>query len=247
MPKTSQYSEIDIANMALGRLGQEPIAAFGQVSGASTIMKQSYAHERDMLLRKIPWNFARKWVSLVQLIQVPLSMSITGDADGVGSIGFTAAYALPDDYLRLYRFSPRSTHWRVVGDTILSDAASPTIAPGMLLGLQPPNADGAANAPGSVSNIGGSGTVIGIEYIRQITDPNAWDTLFRDAFIARLTWIFAIGNTGSDQTQMEAKQEFQSALTDAAAVNGMEQWPDTWNDTRVQDVRFGYSGIGLDY
>lgn len=245
-PPTSSYVDVDIVNMALLRLGQNPINAFGAVSGAATIVKGTYNHERDALLRRIPWSFARKWVPITQLSVAPPNLEVTQNADSHGAINFTAAYALPNDFLRMYRFSPYDAHWRLIGSSIYTDAVPANAFAGVLLGEQPPNGDGAANQPASFTSVG-VGAIIGIEYIAQITDPNLWDTLFRDTFVARLAWMLSMGITGLAEVGQENSQEYKAAIADAAAVNGMENWPDTWADNIVQSVRWGYSGIGLDF
>lgn len=236
-------NQVDVVNMALTQLGQTPITAFGQNAGGAVILQRNYEQEVKALLRRIPWSFARTWVTLAQLPTIPITLTIEPDEAGPGAINYTAAYQLPPDFLRLYRMSPYDCHWRIIDNQIYTDAV-PAVTLGALLGLQPPNADGADNAPPTPTST--PSVTIGIEYIRRVDDPGTWDSLFMDALIMRLKYMLSFGMTGLVDIRPQLKQDYQEALMDASAVNGMENWPDVFNNNLIQDVRFGYSGISID-
>src|SRR5215475_7420763 len=106
-------SNVDIVNMALIRLGQATIDAFDQENDTARAASVLYFRNRDALLRKIPWNFARKWVSLAQLNTAPVGLDIITPSDrGTGQVNFGYAYQLPNDCLRVHRFSPKDMPWR---------------------------------------------------------------------------------------------------------------------------------------
>ena len=77
-------TDLDIANIALGRIGQSPLAILGGNQGVGLLTIQSYSTAKDALLRAIPWNFARKWVNLAQLAAAPLGMDIAPNSAGPG-------------------------------------------------------------------------------------------------------------------------------------------------------------------
>jgi hypothetical protein len=226
--------------MALSRLGQSPITEFGQDQGTGLVMKSNYGTERDSLLRKAPWNFARIWISLAQLAGSPLGLDINPNQAGPGSVIYTGAYQLPLDFIRLVRFSPRTSHWRIVGKAIYTDATPPSFS-GTLLGLQPLGSDGADNQPSSSSTVI-AGT-IGIEYVAQITNSELFDSLFVDVLVWKLVKDLSFGVTALTSLYRQAAKEYEDGLAEAKFVNGAEQLPDEFWNTNLTDVRYGYSGL----
>jgi hypothetical protein len=236
------HSDIDVINTVLIRLGQSPIAQFGQNAGSGLIMQSSYNVSRDALLRKQPWSFAKKWVPINLLSVAPVNLDILPDPTGPGFTQFTGAYQLPNDCLRVFRFSPKQATWRIVGRQIYTDAIPPTII-GVPLGLQPLGSDGPDNQPrmGSI----GAPISVGIEYIRQEVDPNQWDALFYETFIWKLMMELSFGITGLLQSYGMASKEYEKCLVDAAVVNGLETWPDPYWSTELTDPRYGYVGVTI--
>lgn len=81
-------TEVDIANMALSRLGtRATIADLSESSTEARVVGVWYAATRDALLRARNWNFAR--------VRRTLSLS------GAAPAGWRFSYALPSDCLRL--------------------------------------------------------------------------------------------------------------------------------------------------
>lgn len=237
-------TDIDIVNTALIMLGQNPISGFGQNSGSGLILQASYNRSRDDLMRKQPWNFARRWKALAQLQAAPINMDIIPAADnGPGLVTFTRAFELPNDCIRVFRFSPKDANWRLVGRHILTDAI-PSLNPGPLLGLEPPNSNGADNVPGNSSF--GAPLSVSIEYLKLETNPVMWDANFRQCFVWKLVKELAFGIAGLLQAYQAAKVEYDAALADAATVNGIENWPDPFWNSDLNNVRYGYIGISLE-
>lgn len=81
-------SEIDISNLALGRLGQTRIFSFEENSPESRYCHLFYAQVRDAVLSKHAWNFAVKRASL-QLLSTP------------PDFGYTNSFQLPTGCLRV--------------------------------------------------------------------------------------------------------------------------------------------------
>jgi len=237
-------TDLNIVNTALLRMGQAPIEAFGQFIGTAQITQAAYNTSRDGLLRLQPWNFARAWSPLTALATTVINLDIIPEASSPGIVQFSFAYQLPNNCLRVYRFSPKDVHWRQIGRTLLTDAAPPMVQ-GQLLGTQTPSSNDPFNSPSS-STTTGVPTSIGIEFVAQVVDCTQWDSLFTNAFIWKLCVELAFGITGLMQQYTMAKQEYTEALQNAAVVNGIENWNDPFWNTDLTDVRYGYVGVTIE-
>jgi hypothetical protein len=253
-------SDTDIANQALIMIGSAPINSLNDSTNQGISVKTLYFAARDGLLREIPWNFARKQVALNQLAAVPVNLNILPNANGPGNTVYTGAFALPGDFLRMYRFSPQSAHWRLIsvnlnppnggfGLAVITDAIPASVgAP--LFGTQPPNADGSDDLPGGVAftqNV----TQLGCEYIARVRDPNQFDALFVECLATKLALQLAIPLAANLQIVQEMRtrygdiQQGTGIIGTAAYTNGGENWPDQLYDLAVVDVRYGYSGYSI--
>lgn len=241
-------SVADIANNALVMLGQRPIQSLDDNSDRALSIKTIYATNRDSLLRKFPWNFARKQLALNQLAIPPVNLDFQTNSHGPGNVVFSVAFAAPTDMLRLYRWAPEYTHWRLVSGTpfnfnglaIITDAI-PSANSLPLIGGQPPNADGADNMAAGIVYVPQLASV-GCEYIAKVDDPNLWDPIFTDCLIASVARDMAFTTTGLESLIDRLEKSYQDALMQASAVNGMENWADQLYDNSVANVRYGYSG-----
>ncbi len=82
-------SETDIANLALNILGETQITSIDDTeSRDARAVKVVYAHERDKLLQRAQWSFAKKQATISKLATAPLYK-------------WMGAYQLPSDLLRL--------------------------------------------------------------------------------------------------------------------------------------------------
>jgi len=57
-------TEVELANMALARVGHDKITALTDSNKAARQVNLHFANERDNVLRAFPWNFARRLVTL---------------------------------------------------------------------------------------------------------------------------------------------------------------------------------------
>lgn len=88
----AEADALAICNEALVLLGDAPIDSFDGEGAANVACRTHYAPARDHLLAIHPWNFSRLTVDLVRLEAAPSSAT-----------GFSAAYQLPADLLRIVR------------------------------------------------------------------------------------------------------------------------------------------------
>ena len=233
-------SETNVVNQALIRIGQTPIAGLDNTTPNGTAASLLYYDMRDKLLRRLRWNFARKFATLASLPAAPGNLALMPDPDYVGQVIYTVALQLPADYLRLSAVSPYDAHWRIVGNTLLTDAV-PAATAFPLVGLQPPNADGSDNVPTMSANTGSTSAALGIEYIARIEDVTQWEPLFNSVLTLDLAQALCQGNTGLMELKKMLLQEREADFAEARSIEGMEQWPEQMFDTVMVDVRMGYS------
>jgi hypothetical protein len=209
-------SDVDIANLALQKLGQQPIVSFDQPTPRAAAFNRSYPIYRDDLQRR-RWNFNRSYVNLPALTSTP-------------PFEYQYAYALPDDYLRLELAgqvqpnigSPlnsisvpgvnlsdynggRSQDYRVVGKQIWSNFPPP----------------------------------LSIIYGRREPDPNMFDAFFVEAFAAYLAWQLCEVVTSSNAKKDALERAFSASI--ALALNGkaIELPPETIPDDTWLLARIG--------
>ena len=104
-------SPVDIANLALTRLGQDTIVSLTDESSRARAVNAVYSISRDAVLRGHPWNFAQKRVKLTADSAAP-------------TFGYTKQFELPADFLRVTRLNEQSRDFRVEGNKILCNAST---------------------------------------------------------------------------------------------------------------------------
>ncbi len=87
-----KVKDIDIANLALGRLTDNTITSFSDDSKEARKINACFSILRDSLLESADWSFASKVLPLNKVVGVP-------------AVEFRFAYKLPQDYLRLVKYS----------------------------------------------------------------------------------------------------------------------------------------------
>lgn len=185
-------SEVQIANIALSKLGAQPINAFTDDSNSARLANLTFSEIRDTVLRDHPWNCATKRASLAALATAPVW-------------GYARQFQLPTDCLRvLGPENPNREPWKVEGRKILTDLAAP----------------------------------LNILYIAQVTDPNEFDALFREALSARLAMEWAEPVSGNTTLQAQMAQLYAAKLRDARGVDGQEGSPDALDIFEWVEARF---------
>lgn len=103
-------SNVEICNLALTKLGEDPITALTEDSKAGRLSNLHFARLRNVVLRSHTWNFAVKRASLAQSTVAP-------------EYRFTAKYALPDDFLRIIDCNLlNDVSWKIEGKFLVCDA-----------------------------------------------------------------------------------------------------------------------------
>jgi hypothetical protein len=100
-------SEVDLVNGALLHIGNPTINSLNDNTAAARAAKVLYPGARDALLRRHPWNFAKRRATLSEVQPPPIS-------------GFYHRYALPADFMYLVRTDDRLSKWSVEGNFLLT-------------------------------------------------------------------------------------------------------------------------------
>lgn len=101
-------SEVSICNSALLKIGAERITALSDSNKRAIACNEQYSKCRDEVLEAHPWNFAIK--------RVELSQNATGPA-----FGYTYAYDLPADCLRVLEMSDTDITYEIEAGTLITD------------------------------------------------------------------------------------------------------------------------------
>ena len=104
-------SVVDICNGALNQLGASTILSLTEDSKNARLCNSRYTQVRDALFRTHPWN----------CLQTRLELAASSDSP---AWGFTYAYTLPANCLRLLRVLDYASNYKVEGRKILSDAST---------------------------------------------------------------------------------------------------------------------------
>jgi hypothetical protein len=197
----SLASVTDVCNVALSRIGQKTQITdyLSDTTTPGDLCRLHYPLVRTSLLRSHVWNFAIRRAELAQLNTAPLHE-------------YTYQYALPDDFLKMVR-----TSWEATGWSSFDDSAR--------------WAWGDANVPYRIeSSTAASGkrvlltseSSVKIEYVADITDPTAWDSLFTDALCFMLAAELAFPLTQSRQLSQEIRQIAQQVVAEARTMDAQE-------------------------
>lgn len=233
MPDTAAatVSDTDICNMALIKLGAQPITGLDTDTSEQAVMCNAvYKIARDAALRSHPWNFARVWAPLTTLAQQPLSLLIKPDPHFQGEIIYTGSYEIPADCVRVFRASPFNYNFRIVGKALYTDAPPQNINSASFIGAQP-----GVGLPPATDTL--NPNVVGIEYISRNTDPTIWDTMFVEALVCKIAAHLAWPITSSMDTKKAMEAEYKDALNEAWYADGAEQWSDELYNNILTDVR----------
>jgi len=104
-------SVVDICNGALNQLGATTILSLTEDSKNARLCNSRYTQVRDALFRSHPWNCLQKRVQIAADTTAP-------------AWGFTYAYTLPADCLRLLKILDYDSNYKVEGRKILSNTSS---------------------------------------------------------------------------------------------------------------------------
>jgi hypothetical protein len=105
------HQQWDICNGALNQLGATTILSLTEDSKNARLCNSRFTQVRDAVFRSHPWNCLQKRVELAADTDAP-------------AWGFSYAYTLPADCLRLLRILDYDSNYKVEGRKILSNTSS---------------------------------------------------------------------------------------------------------------------------
>jgi hypothetical protein len=172
----------ELCNVALGHIGQARIADIGERSPGAEHCRRMFDHVRRLCLRDHDWNFAVRRAALTALDSPP-------------PFGFSAAYQLPADCLRVLAINGqpagvRGTQWEVEGRTVLI------------------NADAAH-----------------LRYIADADDVTQWDSIFASYFGYRLAAAVAPSFRIDPQAGLQLEQMAAAVRSSAQEADNVETAP----------------------
>jgi len=104
-------STVDICNGALNQLGATTILSLTEDSKNARLCNSRFTQVRDALFRTHPWNCLQKRIQIAADSTAP-------------AWGFSFAYTLPADCLRLLRILDYDSNYKVEGRKILSNTST---------------------------------------------------------------------------------------------------------------------------
>ena len=104
-------STVEICNGALNQLGATTILSLTEDSKNARLCNSRYTQVRDALFRTHPWNCLQKRIALAVDTTAP-------------TWGFSYAYTLPADCLRLLRILDYDSNYKVEGRKVLSNTST---------------------------------------------------------------------------------------------------------------------------
>jgi hypothetical protein len=202
-------SYVEICNIALSHIRGKSINALNESSIEAQQCSLHYLRLRDIVLRGVNWQFAKRTVVAQLLSDSPLE--------------WTYAYNYPNDCLKI-----RKVTGDFYGDDTVNGVASRARISQIQRQLEDP--------PFALENMSISGTdtkVIGTDlpearliYTRKVTDPNLFDSDFEDAYAWLIAATIAIPVMGGDfgrKMREDALGMYRQMIIEAIATNGNER------------------------
>jgi hypothetical protein len=233
-------SIIGICNRALSMMGtQTQISSFDDGSNEATQCGLWYDELRQQLLRTAQWGFARG--------QGPLTQIGDLDPDGTSDYPFVFKYTYPPDALKIRYILPQppttanaSGLVTPVGDaSVVPFFPRPSRRWRFLIASE-------VDTYGNQTRVllSNAANAIGV-YTRDITNPDVFDPLFRQALTASLAFNLVIPLAGNVGMQKNFAALAEDAITKARVADANEAIPSS--DIRVDWIETRGGGMNSPY
>ena len=204
-------SDIDICNLALVKLGAQPIPSLTSNDPKAAVLNRVYPMLRDKLQRVYYWSFNLTYAELPVLTAAP-------------PFEYSYAYSLPSDFLRLRLADVSNGSSQFVGmpgvnigDWNFNRNQDYRIVSGQIW----------TNVPAPLR----------IQYSRRVTDPTQFDTAFNESFACYIAYQLCEQLTGSTQKKAALEREYMMSMRDARMTNAVELPPETIPDDSFMQSR----------
>lgn len=201
---------VHICNLALDRLGQRSIASIETpTTEVESICARHYPSTRRELLRRFVFQFPKKFAVL------------TASATKTPAFGFTKAYPLPNDYIRLL----------ALGDITINDDLDHSLY---------------EISEGYIFTDSGDDTgSLNIHYIYDAKDVTKFDPMFVRLLVLHLAANMAYKFTLKNSMVREVRDDAADAALAATAVAGQEKRPRRIERSRIVARRRSLGGRDL--
>ena len=255
---------VNVANLALGRLGATAIVAFTDTDAEGVQCALHYEPTRDALLRSHSWQFASLWVELV-LDEEADSGTSTDDTNTSTKLYDTDQEWEDDEFNDYYLWITGGTgvnQIRLIEDTAetyITVATAFTTTPDDTSTYEvwenyPPypwdyqydlpsdllrlNRTYSAGIRYEINNglLKTNESALAINYVKTVTDPSDFDTLFVEVLVAMLAAKLCMpllhDKVWTDRLQAEAARAIARARTVNLAESKTKSKESTWNEAR---------------
>jgi hypothetical protein len=220
-------SDVDIANLALSKLGVLPIVSFADNNPRAALINRTYAMYRDKIQRAYRWNFTRVYTFLSASATPPV-------------FEYPYAYPMPNDCLRIELTGRSEPSGFPINSTTPPNQNNQNISlpgGGNVLSVYSNSRQQAYRVVGKQIWAYAS-PPMALIYAARVTDPNQFDSAFVDAFASYLAWQWCKKETGSTQDKQMMAQEYKESLREAIIAKAVElpseELPDdTWILSRL--------------
>lgn len=204
-------SDIDICNLALVKLGAQPIPSLTSTDPKAAVLNRVFPMLRDKLQRVYYWSFNLTYAELPVLADAP-------------PFEYSYAYSLPADFLRLRLADVSNGSSQFVGmpgvnigDWNFNRNQDYRIVSGQIW----------TNVPAPLR----------IQYSRRVTDPTQFDAAFNESFACYIAYQLCEQLTGSTQKKQMLEREYMMSMRDARMTNAVELPPETIPDDSFMQSR----------
>jgi len=187
-------NQIDICNLALRYIGEQPIGALDEGSEAANVLTDMFDLLYKEELRGYPWRWASTTVELAAVTETPPD--------------FAYVHQLPADYVQVQRLIEQNS-----GET-LYDLWDELYGKYVLR-----NQEWEIRENKLYSNW----SDVTLKYTKLITDYSSLDPTFVEAFAWRLAFAIAPSITDKQSYIDRAYQQYQITINKARGQNGQEQ------------------------
>lgn len=243
-------TEVDICNLALGRIAQPAIVALTDADDEGVQCNLHFDPTRDALLRAHPWRFASKWADLVQDEEADSGTS-TDDTNTSTKLYDTGQTWVADVYNAYYLWITGGTGSGQI--RLISDTAATYITVGTAFTTTPDDTSTYEvweNYPPypwayqydlpsdflrftktyplhELFEINGTllrsdESAVCINYVWEVTDPDSFDALFVEALVVALAAKLCMALLHDKTWYRELAAEAERALARARLINQQE-------------------------
>ena len=186
-------NQVEIANRALSKLGEQRITSLDDNTKAARAMKARLAFLRDAELTAYAWRFAVRRVSLPASTDVP-------------AWGYARIFPRPVDDLRPLRVNNAYIDFRTVGVQFEATGFSRYDQAYQII-----DGEIQTNLPAPLE----------YEYVRRVENVGDWDALFSEAFACRLAVDAAEELTQSNPKTEVVMMQYDAAIKQARRINAL--------------------------